>query len=174
MYYCKKYYCSFNSEQKLNHSHNPVCNDVENVLTIMPVQNDTVKFSDFHMQTMQPFMIIADFETYIDKLNQIKPYSFAMFTHCIFNENNNKFTHYTGKDCLDKFFNDLTYHVNRIKKIKAKPNPYSNPDVYKGNVKNTICLIRNNDILTDNPHACRSYCQKTGCLYGFRHGECHE
>ena len=52
------------------------------------------------MQTMQPFMIIADFETYTDKLNQIKPYSFAMFTHCIFNENNNKLTHYTGKDCL--------------------------------------------------------------------------
>ena len=38
------------------------------------------------MQTMQPFMIIADFETYTDKLNQIKPYSFAMFTHCIFNK----------------------------------------------------------------------------------------
>ena len=43
-----------------------------------------------------------------------------MFTHFFFNENNNKLIHYTGKDCLDEFFNDLTYHVNRIKKIKAK------------------------------------------------------
>ena len=49
------------------------------------------------MQTMQPFMIIADFETYTDQLNQIKPYSYVMFTHCIFNENNNKLTHYTGE-----------------------------------------------------------------------------
>ena len=56
------------------------------------------------MQAMQPFMIIADFETYTNKLHQIKSYSFAMFTHCIFHENNNKLTNYTGKDCLDGFF----------------------------------------------------------------------
>ena len=58
-----------------------------------------------------------------------------MFAHCIFNENNNKLTHYTGEGCLDQFFNNLTYHVNRINKIKAKRNPYSNPTVYKSNVK---------------------------------------
>ena len=57
-------------------------------------------------------MIIADFETYTNKLIQIRPYSFAMFTHCIFNESNNKLTYFTGKDCLNEFFNDLTYHVN--------------------------------------------------------------
>ena len=39
---------------------------------------------------MDPFMIIADFETYTNELNQIKPYSFAMFTHCIFNITSNK------------------------------------------------------------------------------------
>ena len=50
---------------------------------------------------MQPFMIIDDFETHTNKLNQIKPYSFPMFTDCGFNENNNKLIHYTGKDCLD-------------------------------------------------------------------------
>ena len=115
---------------------------------------------NYHMQAMQPFMIIADFETYTNKLNQIKPYSIAMFTDCIFNENNNKLTNYTGKDCLDKFFNDLTYHVNRISKIKAKPNPYSNSDVYKRNTEKTIHLICNNLILTNNRHAHRYYCEK--------------
>ena len=116
--------------------HVPLFTDVENVLTIMPEQNknDTVKFRDYHMKAMQPFMIIADFETYTNKLNQIKPYSIAMFTDCIFNENNNKLTNYTGEDCLDEFFNDFTYHVNRINKIKAKHNPHSNPSVYKSNV----------------------------------------
>ena len=57
-------------------------------------------------------------------------------------------------------FNDLTYHVHRISKIKAKPNPYSNPDVYKSNAENTICLICNNQILPNNPHAYRYYCKK--------------
>ena len=73
---------------------------------------------------MQPFMIIANFKTYTSKLNQIKPYSFAMFTHSVFNESNIKLTYYTGKDCLDEFFNDLNYHVNGISKIKAKPTPH--------------------------------------------------
>ena len=86
-------------------------------------KNDIVKFRDYHMQAKQPFMIIADFEAYTNKLNQIKPYSFAMFTHSIFNENKNKLTHYNGKDSLDEFSNDLTDHVNRTNKIKVKSNP---------------------------------------------------
>ena len=112
---------------------------------------DIVKFRDYHMQAMQAFMIIADFERYTNKLNQIKPHSFAMFTHCVFNESNNKLTYYTGKDQLDEFFYDLTYHVNRISKIKAKPSPNSNPDVYKSNAEKAICLFCNNPILTNNP-----------------------
>ena len=59
-----------------------------------------------------------------------------MFTHCICNENNNKLTNYTGKDCLDEFFHDFTYHVNRINKIKAKPNHHSNPNANKYNLFN--------------------------------------
>ena len=135
-------------------------------------KNNIIKFKDFHMQNIQPFTIIADFETYINKLNQIKPYSFAMFTQCIFDENNNELTCFTGKNCLDKFFVYLKYHVNRINQIKTRPNPYSNPNTYKNNANKTICLVCNNDILTDKQHAYRYYSKKTGYLYGFRHGKC--
>ena len=128
-------------------------------------KNDTVKVRDYHMQIMQPFMIIADFETYTDKLHQIKPYLFALFIHCIFNESNNKLTHYTGEDCLDEFFNDLAYHVNRINIIKAKPNPYSNPNVYKSNNENAICIICSNQILTNNPHTYYYYFEKKQDIY---------
>ena len=120
-----------------------------------------VKVRDYHMQAMQPIMIIAHFKTNTNKINHIKPYSFAMFTHSVFNENKDKLTNYTGKECLDKFFNDLTYHVHRKIKIKAKHNPHSNPDSYKSNVENTICLISNNQISTSNPHAYRYYCKKS-------------
>ena len=60
-------------------------------------ENDIVKFRDYHMQKMEPFMIIANFETHANKLNQIKPYSFAMVAHYTFNKNNNKVTYFTGK-----------------------------------------------------------------------------
>ena len=75
MYYSKKCYCSFSSEEKLENIHIPLCTNVENVFTVMPEKNknDTVKFRDYHMQKMQPSIIIADFETYTNKLNQIKP-----------------------------------------------------------------------------------------------------
>ena len=73
------------------------------------------------MQTTQPFMIIADFETFTNKLNQIKPYYFGMFTHCIFDKNNNELSYFTFKNCLDKFFVHLKYHVNQINKIRARP-----------------------------------------------------
>ena len=109
---------------------------------------------------MQAFMIIADFERYTNKLNQIKPYSFTMFTPCVFNDNNNKLTHYTGKDCLDEFFNDLTWHILRISKTKAKPNPHSSPDVYSHHSENRIWLICNNQIVTNNAHTYRYYYKK--------------
>ena len=134
--------------------------------------NNIVKLKDFHKQIIQPFMIIADFETYTNKLDQIKPYLFAMFTHCIFNEDNNELTFYTGKNCLDYFFTHLKYHVNKIDKIKTRPNLYSNPTAYKNNANKTICLLSNKEILKDKPHAFCYYCKETGYLYGFKHGEC--
>ena len=73
-------------------------------------------------------MIIADFETYTNKLDQIKPYLFAMFTHCIFNEDNNELTFYTGKNCLDYFFTHLKYQVNKIDKKKNKTKPLFSPN----------------------------------------------
>ena len=88
---------------------------------------------------MQLFMTFADVETYLNKLNQIKPYSFAMFTHCIFNINNNKLTYFTGKNCSDELFYHLVQHVNNIDKTKAKPNLHSNPNVYKSNLENVTC-----------------------------------
>ena len=60
IFYSKNCYCSIKSEEKLNHLHIPLCTDVESVLTTMPGKNknDIVKFRGYHMQTIQPFMII--------------------------------------------------------------------------------------------------------------------
>ena len=89
-----------------------------------------------------------------------------MFTHCIFNEDNNELTCYTGKNCLDNFFTHLKYHVNKRNKTKTRPNPYSNPNSYKNNANKTICLLCNKEILTDKPHAFRYYCKKKDIFTG--------
>ena len=49
LYYCKEYYSSFQWEEKLQDIQIPVCTDVENVLTIIPEKNDSVKFRDYNM-----------------------------------------------------------------------------------------------------------------------------
>ena len=64
-------------------------------------KNNIFKFKNFHMQTIQPFMIIADFEMYTNELNEINPYSFALFTHCIFDKEKNELISFTGEKCLD-------------------------------------------------------------------------
>ena len=39
MYYSKKCYCSFSSEEKLENIHIPLCTNVESFFTIMPEKN---------------------------------------------------------------------------------------------------------------------------------------
>lgn len=131
MNYCKKCYCSFKAKQTIENIHTPLCTDFEKVLPIMPEIDkiDIVKFKDHHMKIMQPFMIVADFETFTDIFKSIKPYSFGMFTHCFFNKEKNKLTQHTGDNCLDNFFGHLITHVDYIDKSKAKTNPHSNPNV---------------------------------------------
>ena len=140
MYYCKKCYCSFKSTEILENIHTPLCTDIEKALTVMPEKdkNDTVKFKDYHMQIMQPFMIVADFETFKNNFKELEASSFAMFTHCIFNEEKNNLTYYTGDNCLDNFFKNLITDVHNIDKSNAKSNPHTNPDVHKSNPKYPI------------------------------------
>ena len=79
--------------------------------------------------------------------NSIKVYTIVKNAIVLLSQKN-KLTYFTGKDCLDKFFDHLIQHINHINKTKAKPNPHTNPNVYKSNSENTICLICNNKILT--------------------------
>ena len=120
-------------------------------------------------------MIIADFETSTNSPNRVKPYSFAMVTHCIYDRNDNKLSHYTGNNCLNEFFEQLINHVDHIDKIHAKPTPHSNPKVHKSSPINPICLTCNDPIKTENnAHGYRYYSKKTGYLYGFQHGGCNQ
>ena len=127
------------------------------------------------MQAMQPFIIIADFVTSTNSSDQVKPYSFAMVAHCIYDINNNKLSHYTGNNYLNKFFEQLINHVDHIDKIYVKLTPHSNTKVYKTNPINPICLICNYPIKTENnAHGYRYYCNKIGNLHGFKHGGCNQ
>ena len=66
-----------------------------------------------------------------------------MFTHCIFNNEKNELTKYTGSNVLDKIFEHLMDHIKHIDGCKDKPDPLSNPDVYNSNPESAISWIWN-------------------------------
>ena len=98
------------------------------------------------MRIPQPFMIIPDFEIYRDESNKLKPYSFAIFTHCMLDKNKNKLTQYTGKNTLDNFSDQVKEHVNYNTNQKSKSNAHSNPTVYNSNPEFATFLICNKEI----------------------------
>ena len=168
MYCFKKCYCSFRTPEILNKKHISLWTDNEKALKIMPKRgkNDIVKFKDHCMKLLQPFMIIADFETYTDLLGYIKPYSFPMFTHCIFDNE---------KTLATRFYDNLIRHVEYVDKSRAEPKPHCNVELYDSNPEFATCLICNK-IINDrhNAHEYRYYCRKTGYLLRFKHQQCRD
>lgn len=103
----------------------------------MPIKNvnKSLNFDDYRMTVMQPFMIYTDFECYNEKIendinfyNDDKPYkvikseqisySFALYTHSLYDKTKNKLGYYTGSKCLEKFTKYLKKHIDIILKRK--------------------------------------------------------
>lgn len=102
----------------------------------MPTKNvnDYLEFNDYHMAVMQAFMIYADFECYNERVSistncednkpyillksEEIPYSFALYTRCLYNKTKNKLDYYTANRCLEKFAKYLKKHIEIICKTK--------------------------------------------------------
>ena len=134
--------------------HIPACAG-KSILPRMPEKgkNDTIEFRDFRMLTMMSYMLIGDFETHTDESEEIKPYSFALLTQCMFNKTKNELPYYTGNNCLEEFFDTSEKHVKEIDETSTNADPHSNPDVNKCIKPNPTCLICNKIIRTSNPKA---------------------
>ena len=159
----------------------------------MPIKNtnDYLEFDDYHMTIMQPFMIHADFECYkkrienntdfedhkpytLLKAEQV-PYSFAVYTHCLYDKTKNKQDYYTGINCLEKFTEYLKEQVEIILNTKTtKKAPASKEFLDKLRI-NTICFICSNKIdYKDAFIKNRFNCKQTGKLLGLIHKDCKE
>ena len=170
--YCRKCYTEFENHTYLD-IHIPTCTG-KSILPRMPEKgkNDIIEFRDFRMLTMMPHMLIGDFETHTDESGEIKSYSFALLTQCMFNKTKNKLSYYTGNNCLEEFFDTSEEQVKEIDETSTQTDRHSNRDVYKCIKPNPTYLICNKIIRTSNPKAFRYYDKKTGYLLGFKHNRC--
>ena len=97
--------------------------------------NNTIKYNHGEKSMKVPFIIYADLECLLEKMNTCinnlnessttkinkhTPSGYSIFTSCSFDESKNKLNYYRGKDCMKKFCKDLKEHAARIINYEKK------------------------------------------------------
>ena len=88
--------------------------------------NKILKYNHGENSMKAPFIIYADLESLLEKINTCydnpekssttkinkhTPSGYSLFTHCLFDITKNKLDYYRGEDCMKKFCLDLREHV---------------------------------------------------------------
>ena len=132
---CLNYLHSFTTKNKIE-SHKKVCENKEFYNVIMPSEdNKILEFNQYQKSDKAPFIIYADLEFIIEKIDGCKnnsenssttkvsehiPSGYSMFTTSSFRSKENKHDVYSGKDCMKKFCEFLKEHAMKIINFKKK------------------------------------------------------
>ena len=91
--------------------------------------NKILKYSQGEKSMKVPFIIYADLESLLEKINTCHnnpekasitkinkhtPSGYSLFTHCSFDTTTNKLDYYRGKNCMKNFCLDLRKHATKI------------------------------------------------------------
>ena len=192
-YYCLNYFHSYRTENKLN-VHKRICENNEYCNIEMPSPNNLIKYNQGDKSLKLPFIIYADLEFILKKIdtcqnnpdlssttkiNQHIPSGYSIYTSCSFDKYNNKLSYYRGEDCLRRFCKDLKDHAIKIIDCKKKdmiPLTKEEKDNYN---KQNLCHICkkefNNDMTESSSLECkvRDHCHFTGKYGGAAHNTCN-
>ena len=104
----------------------------------MPTKNNNIiKYNHREKSIKLPFVIYVDLECLLEKMstcinnpnpnessttkiNKHVPSGYSIFTHCSLDKSKNKLNCYRGKDCMQKFSEDLREHVRKIINYEKK------------------------------------------------------
>ena len=193
----RKHFCMhclqcFSSERVLN-NHKVNCIQVNGVQAIkMPTKdNNILKFENFHKQQQVPFVIYADFESILEKVQGCKPndeksYTEAYQKHtdcgygykvvCCYDDQYTKLTQiYRGEKAVYKFMEKMLEEVDYCKKVIRKKfnKPLKMTDDDEKKFKNTTACHICNKQYTDKDIRVRDHCHITGKYRGSAHQDCN-
>ena len=134
-FYCLNCFQSYTTENKLK-KHKKVCENRDYCYVVMPEEyNKTLKYNKGEKSIRLPFIIIADLECLLEKMNTCHnnpekssttkvnkhtPSGYSLFTHCSFDTTKNKLDYYRDKNFMKNFCLDLREHATKIINYEKK------------------------------------------------------
>ena len=191
-FYCLNCFQSYTTENKLK-KHKKVCENHDYCYVEMPEKdNKILKYNHGEKSMKVPFIIYADLEALLGKMNTFHnnlekssttkinkhtPYGYSLFTQCSFDATKNKLDYYRGKNRTKNFCLDLREHATKIISYEKKEMiPLTKKEDKKHNKQNVyhICKKRCSiDDINKNYHKVRDHCYYTGKYRGTAHDICN-
>ena len=164
-FYCLNCFQSYITENKLK-KHKKVCKNHDYCYVEMPEEyNKTLKYNEGEKSMKSPFIIYADLDCSLEKMNTCHnnpektsttkinkhtPSGYSLFTHCSFDTTKNKLDYYRGKNCMKNFCLDLREHATKIINYEKKEMiPLRKKEEEKHN-KQELCYICKKGFTTDD------------------------
>ena len=187
-FYCLNCFRTYTTENKLE-SHKKVCENHDYRCEEMPNEdNKILKYNHGEKSMTAPFIIYADLESLLEKMNTCcdspekssttkinkhTPSGYSLFTYCSFDETKNKIGYYGGEDCMKKFCLDLREHVTKITNYEKKEMTPLTKKEEKNHNKQKVCHICRREFNTDDSdkkyHKVKYHFHYTGKYRGAGH-----
>ena len=126
-FYCLNYFHSYTTKKRLE-KHERICKDHDFCHVKMPDENNKIlKYNPGEKSLKVPFIIYSDLEcllkkidtcqnnperSYTEKKAKHRPSGYSLVTCCSFDKSKTELNYYRGKDCMEKFYNDLEKERN--------------------------------------------------------------
>ena len=134
-FYCLNCFHSYRTKNKLD-AHKKICENHDYCHIEMPTKDSNIiKYNQVEKSLKLPFIIYADLECLLEKINTCynnpeessttkinkhTPSGYSIFTHCSFDKSKNKLNYYRGEDCMKRFCKDLREHATKIINCEKK------------------------------------------------------
>ena len=133
-FYCLSCFHSYRTKNKLD-AHKKICENHNYCHIEMPTKdNNIIKYNQGEKSLKLPFIIYADLECLLEKINTCynnpeessttkinkhPPSGYSIFNHCS-DKSKNKLNYYRGEDCMKRFCKDLREHATKVINCEKK------------------------------------------------------
>ena len=191
-FYCLNCFHAYTTKNKLE-THKRICENHDYCHVEMPKEHNKIKkYNQGEKSIRSPFIIYADLECLLEKINTCYsnleksltteinkhiPSGYSLFTNCSFDKTKNKLDYYRGDNCMEKFCKDLRERATKtINHEKTEIIPLTRKKEKKHN-KQEVCYICKKELNTGDSdkkyRKVKDHSHYTGKYRGAAHNICN-